>query len=269
METESLPQINKSHKKWSKEDIGWLLNNYKSMKIEELSQFLKRSTKSVRHRMCLLKCLTPTFLNKIPWTKNEINYITNNYRDVSAPKMAKHLCRSVLSIYQKLTSLNFKYTKQNYKKWEEKEIQNLLSLYNENKSLQEMKKILGRSTLSLKVQLRKRFGFCRRGRNLKSHFKSPNFYQSMKTISTDLSARLECCICGYNLCIDLHHIDGNRKNNNINNIASLCPNHHREIEKGLNKDKQLFCIWWRIHKDGAVTEKFNNKKEILNNARKS
>ena len=32
----------------------------------------------------------------------------------------------------------------------------------------------------------------------------------------------------------------------------------------MHKDKQLYCIWWRINPDGSVTEKFNNKKELEN-----
>jgi len=35
-----------------------------------------------------------------------------------------------------------------------------------------------------------------------------------------------CEICGWNHTYDVHHIDGNRENNNINNLIILCPNCH-------------------------------------------
>lgn len=38
-----------------------------------------------------------------------------------------------------------------------------------------------------------------------------------------------CLLCGFDLVIEAHHIDGNRKNNNQKNLVPLCPNHHRLI----------------------------------------
>lgn len=41
-----------------------------------------------------------------------------------------------------------------------------------------------------------------------------------------------CACCGYDedeRILEVHHIDGNRKNNNINNLRILCPNCHRKI----------------------------------------
>lgn len=35
-----------------------------------------------------------------------------------------------------------------------------------------------------------------------------------------------CAICGWDLCVDVHHIDGNNKNNEPSNLIPLCPNHH-------------------------------------------
>ncbi len=44
-----------------------------------------------------------------------------------------------------------------------------------------------------------------------------------------------CSICGYhkkNIPLDVHHLDGNRNNNEVKNLLVVCPNHHREIEYG-------------------------------------
>lgn len=47
-----------------------------------------------------------------------------------------------------------------------------------------------------------------------------------------------CCVCGYNTesCLQVHHIDGNRKNNELNNLLVVCPTHHVEIERGVLVD---------------------------------
>jgi 5-methylcytosine-specific restriction endonuclease McrA len=42
----------------------------------------------------------------------------------------------------------------------------------------------------------------------------------------------KCAICGYDDCIDVlevHHIDSNRENNEIDNLVILCPTCHRKI----------------------------------------
>jgi hypothetical protein len=36
-----------------------------------------------------------------------------------------------------------------------------------------------------------------------------------------------CAICGFNTIVELHHIDGNHKNSNSDNLIGLCPNHHK------------------------------------------
>jgi hypothetical protein len=44
-----------------------------------------------------------------------------------------------------------------------------------------------------------------------------------------------CTVCGYNVeCVlEVHHKDGNRKNNKIENLDVLCPTHHSEFEHGI------------------------------------
>lgn len=39
--------------------------------------------------------------------------------------------------------------------------------------------------------------------------------------------RKACLLCGWNISVDVHHIDGNHSNNNKDNLVPLCPNHHR------------------------------------------
>lgn len=48
----------------------------------------------------------------------------------------------------------------------------------------------------------------------------------------------KCCVCGYNedvRILEAHHIDGNRKNTDIENLCLLCPTCHRKITLGYYK----------------------------------
>lgn len=36
-----------------------------------------------------------------------------------------------------------------------------------------------------------------------------------------------CALCGFDKIVELHHLDGNHKNNNPENLTGLCPNHHK------------------------------------------
>jgi hypothetical protein len=44
-----------------------------------------------------------------------------------------------------------------------------------------------------------------------------------------------CTICGYSIeaVLEVHHRDGNREHNSIENLDVLCPTHHEEFEVGI------------------------------------
>ena len=46
---------------------------------------------------------------------------------------------------------------------------------------------------------------------------------------------VKCRLCEYSIesVLEVHHIDRDRGNNEINNLAVLCPTHHREVHTGL------------------------------------
>jgi len=37
----------------------------------------------------------------------------------------------------------------------------------------------------------------------------------------------ECCLCGFNLIVEVHHLNENKKDNTPLNLVPLCPNHHQ------------------------------------------
>lgn len=48
---------------------------------------------------------------------------------------------------------------------------------------------------------------------------------------------VRCCVCGYDVLevLQVHHVDGDRGNNEVKNLIIVCPTHHREIHLGLRK----------------------------------
>lgn len=39
----------------------------------------------------------------------------------------------------------------------------------------------------------------------------------------------ECVVCNFDKVVDLHHLDEDHKNNDLNNLIGLCPNHHKML----------------------------------------
>jgi hypothetical protein len=52
-----------------------------------------------------------------------------------------------------------------------------------------------------------------------------------------------CAICGFDIVVELHHLDNNHKNNELSNLIGLCPNHHKMAHMLQYKDKisKLIC----------------------------
>lgn len=52
----------------------------------------------------------------------------------------------------------------------------------------------------------------------------------------------KCFLCDFDKVIELHHIDGDKKNNSDDNLIGLCPNHHRMIHNREYKDEIALLI---------------------------
>ena len=103
--------------------------------------------------------------------------------------------------------------------------------------------------------------FTGRARSYVTNYVHANeFLNNTKTIkSSKLKIKLlkenllenKCAICGISNWLDkpitlqLHHIDGNPTNNNLNNLQLLCPNCHSQTEnycgKANNNPKKYYC----------------------------
>ena len=62
---------------------------------------------------------------------------------------------------------------------------------------------------------------------------NPN-YQTYKNYRTTcfLYHERKCCVCGWDLIVEVHHYDGNHDNDDPGNLIPLCPNHHQLWHSG-------------------------------------
>jgi len=61
-------------------------------------------------------------------------------------------------------------------------------------------------------------------------------YKSMKVFGLDIVSYMEktkkCLSCDFDKVVELHHLDGDRKNNSGANLVPLCPNCYRLLHHG-------------------------------------
>ena len=82
--------------------------------------------------------------------------------------------------------------------------------------------------------------------NFKKHVKvcngtgTANTYLNIKKCFSH--HKKECIICKWDIVVHVHHLDGNRKNRNRENLVPLCPNHHAMIHHPDHKSKIMMEI---------------------------
>lgn len=54
-----------------------------------------------------------------------------------------------------------------------------------------------------------------------------NWKQSAYVTTCFLYHKKECVVCGENLIVEVHHLDGDRSNNDPSNLIPLCSTHHK------------------------------------------
>lgn len=76
-------------------------------------------------------------------------------------------------------------------------------------------------------------GFCAGCYNSVFHIERVRYWNAKikYNLDPDLYQKLteKCVICGFDKIVDLHHVDLNHNNNSPDNLAGLCPNHHKMI----------------------------------------
>lgn len=88
-------------KEWTKDEVEFLINNYRDMPFKKLVEELQRSESSVRDKAYRLELKSGR-----NWTEKELEYFTENWGTVSLLTMAKRLGRSVDSLRNKAHRLD-------------------------------------------------------------------------------------------------------------------------------------------------------------------
>ena len=79
----------------------------------------------------------------------------------------------------------------------------------------------------------KAYGLCSGCHIRLHHYDKVKAYNAMKLHGIELDKLREftkrCVNCGFDKCIELHHLDGHTRNNDPKNLVGLCPNCHKMI----------------------------------------
>jgi len=51
----------------------------------------------------------------------------------------------------------------------------------------------------------------------------------------------QCVVCGFEKIVEMHHLDHDKTNNSKDNLAGLCPNHHKMLHRK-EYQKEIFNI---------------------------
>lgn len=201
----------------------------------------------------------------IKWTEKEKSDLLHCYKDMAYDELAKKFGRSVKAIRQKIKNLQL--SKRDCRKnWTKDDDEKLAELYgNSALSVNDIAKAMNKSSSSIRLRANRKGNIYRSDRHLRELLGKNNFYLAVKGAILRNSLWAKCCLCNYSKYIDLHHIDNNNKNNHISNIATLCPNHHREVSSGEHTEKFLYAIWKRKYSDGRLGKIHNNIQEIKEN----
>ena len=197
------------------------------------------------------------------WTDEEVGFLKNNYAIMSNENIAEKLDRSIKAIRNKIAQI--KLPSKSYKKrnWTIEEDKKLKELYKDRtKTLKDISLTMNRSMDSIYLRVNRYFEFRGRCKRLKE-LNYNSFYNSFKKANQRGTLKSKCCLCEYSKYVDLHHIDENRKNNHVSNIATLCPNHHTEVTYGEHSEKQLYAIWQRVDRDGYEGD-LKNSLDVVN-----
>lgn len=94
----------KRNKKWTDEDRQFVIDNYISMGIRELSQATGRTEDSIRQFASQQRLTGRNKANA--WTREDLLFVRKNYRKMSVSEIAEKLDRTKRSVAHKLTLIN-------------------------------------------------------------------------------------------------------------------------------------------------------------------
>jgi hypothetical protein len=89
-------------KRWTKDEIKFIEDNYNSMRSGEIAKILGRSVQAIQHKAHRLRLLK----KEPPWTNEDLRVLRKNYYSKGAEWVAKKLNRSLQSIHTKVFKMD-------------------------------------------------------------------------------------------------------------------------------------------------------------------
>lgn len=134
-----------SNKQWTKAEDDFLKTNYDKIPNKEIAQRLGRTEASIKQRSAIFKLSGKIYDKRKPWTKEDINYLKENYDKMTNKEIAKVLKRSENSVSSKAFTLRIENDpSKSGLTWEEEDI-NYLKNHYDKLSTKEMAENLQRS----------------------------------------------------------------------------------------------------------------------------
>jgi hypothetical protein len=90
---------------WLQEEVDYLLNNHKTLSIDEIAKNLSRSVSGVQNK--IVKLNLKRFASRF-WTEEEVFYLEEAWGHVGYPTIAKKLNKSISAIKQKAKRLGLR-----------------------------------------------------------------------------------------------------------------------------------------------------------------
>lgn len=102
-QSDMIVKLNRN-KRWTAEDRQFVIDNYISMGVRELSQVTGRTEESLRQFASQEKLTSRNRANY--WTREDLLFVRKKYRKMSVSEIAKQLDRTKSSVAHKITLMN-------------------------------------------------------------------------------------------------------------------------------------------------------------------
>ncbi len=257
-----------SSKKWTKEEVEFLKKNYKIISSKEIAEKFGRTNSGLLHKAMKLGLTLP----HRPWTKGEIEFLKNNYKIISYRDIAKKLDRTYYGVQSRAFNLKLDCGRQSFKKgnksWNEgltKENDERLRTGGEKSSKTKTRLYAeGKIKLSGWALMRNEDPTYQNGENhplwkggksfepygiefnnklreqirKRDNYRCQQCFRHQDELFTKSRKRRK---------LSIHHVDFDKKNNNPENLISLCQNCHMQT----NFDRKNWVTYFQNKINGG------------------
>lgn len=133
--------------RWSDEEVLILKTWSQWETVKQMAERLGRSEGSVKNKLyeegIFLRQKRPFIAPERSWSKEDIDYLKKNAKDISTPYIAKRLGKSIKAVRTKASRLGLSLQKRN-RAWSEEQVDTLFRMVEENQPWSEIAKAIGK-----------------------------------------------------------------------------------------------------------------------------